>query len=447
MAVSAARLTVRIVSKAQRAIKSVGSDLWVGQTDLAANEHCAISDAADSGLLRHLHDLALEWWQFWWRTAATRTFGSLSCMTEMSCVGAGMPGVFQFIFFAMLLGTSASGVAVERRPSVPCPRPTVAVAEADRKFTPGHYVAVGRAETPSLKTAAKTAGIDGVQRRYRWVQLEPAPGVYDFAAISRDLEVMAGAGVQLVAMIEDKTFDGTIPTPTDLQDGPRTLRGSRGYVANRWDPVVIERLVRLVDALGEQFDCHPNFEGIAFQESALSLDQATLSEAGYTPEKYRDALIRLLRAADDSVPRSRVFWYMNFLPGNQGYLDDIAASVLSTGVVMGGPDILPENSALASRTYPIYRRFQGRMKLFGSMQHDSYRHPRGANGNSTAFSSPELWSMEDLFLFARDELHVDYVFWEFRSRRKPADSRDWNEARDVIVRYPGVRAARPGERS
>ncbi len=358
-----------------------------------------------------------------------------------------MPGVFQFIVLSLLLGASAPGMARDARPSVPCARPAGAVTEAARKFNAGHYVAVGRAETPSLKAAARTPGIDGVQRRYRWAQLEPSPGVYDFAAISRDLEVMASAGVQLVAMIEDKTFDGTIPTPADLHDDAQTLQGPRGYVATRWDPVVVDRLARLVSALGEQFDCHPNFEGVAFQESALSLDPATLREAGYTPEKYRDALIRLLRAADASLPRSRVFWYMNFLPGNQGYLDDIAAAVLGTGVVMGGPDILPENSALASRTYPIYERFRGRLKLFGSMQHDSYRHPRGAQKLAAGFGQPELWSMEELFLFARDELHVDYVFWEFRSRRKPADSRDWNEARDVIVRYPGVRAAQPGERS
>lgn len=50
--------------------------------------------------------------------------------------------------------------------------------------------------------------------------------------------------------------------------------------------------------------------------------------------------------------------------------------------------------------------------------------------------------MEDLFVFARDELHVDYVFWEYRTRRTPPDSRDWNEARDVIVRHPELRDRR-----
>ena len=41
-----------------------------------------------------------------------------------------------------------------------------------------------------------------------------------------------------------------------------------------------------------------------------------------------------------------------------------------------------------------------------------------------------------MFLFARDRLHVDYLFWEYRTKRQPADSRDWNDAREVIARYP-----------
>ncbi len=37
--------------------------------------------------------------------------------------------------------------------------------------------------------------------------------------------------------------------------------------------------------------------------------------------------------------KSRVFWFMNFMPGNQNYLGDIAKAVASHGVLMGGPDV------------------------------------------------------------------------------------------------------------
>ena len=349
---------------------------------------------------------------------------------------------FAIVGFCLALG-SVSAIAAEPRAMAACERQSPK-PESERKFHPGHYVAVGRAEAGNIRTAASTPGISGIQRRYRWVQLEPKQDQYDLDPIARDLQVAAAAGVQLVAMIEDKTFDGTVPTPGYLQDDEHTLQGPRGSIAARWDPTVVERFTRLVEAIGARFDCDPNFEGVALQESALSLDPARLRTAGYTPEKYRDSLISMLRGAAAGVPRSRVFWYMNFLPGNQGYLEDIARAVVGTGVVMGGPDVLPENSALAQRVYPIYRRFEGRLKLFGSMQHDSYRHPRGGNGLGTPAKSGSdaLWSMEDLFVFARDELHVDYVFWEYRSRRTPPDARDWNEARDVIVRHPELRDRR-----
>jgi hypothetical protein len=278
-------------------------------------------------------------------------------------------------------------------------------------------------------------GLTGVQLRYSWANLEPEEGRYDFSVIERDLEAVERARLQLVAVIQDKSFNQEVPTPAYLRD-EHTLRGKRGYTAVRWDPVVVERMNRLVEAIGKKFDCHPNFEGIAFQETALSLDEATLQQAGYSPEKYRDALARTLEAATRSLPRSRVFWYMNFLPGQQQYIAEIAERVAGSGVVMGGPDILPDNPALTRRTYPLYERFSDRMKLFGSMQHDSYRHPRAGRAQG---ATDEFWSMEDLFLFARDELHVDYVFWEYRTRRQPSNSRDWTEAREVIARHPDFR--------
>jgi hypothetical protein len=306
--------------------------------------------------------------------------------------------------------------------------------EADRKYHPGHYVTIGRRELRSGVNinAVLGEGVAGIQMRYRWDDLERERDRYDFSQLRRDLDTVAKRGLQLVAVIEDKSFNGEWPTPAYLHG--YTLRGKRGYTAKRWDPLVVERMGRLVAALGAEFDCHPNFEGIAFQETALSVEDSVLHASGYTPEAYRDALLRQLRAATASLPRSRVFWYMNFLPGQQEYIGEIAAQVAGTGVVMGGPDILPDNDALVRRTYPLYERFSRHMKLFGSMQPDSYRHPR-----KVAAADDDFWSMEELFVFARDRLHVDYVFWEYRARRQPANSRDWAEAREVIARHSSFR--------
>jgi len=326
-----------------------------------------------------------------------------------------------------------------------CRSPGSALPDGERKYHPGHYVSVGRAELRKGLPTAFGDGVRGIQLRYRWADLEPKQDQYDFSAIERDLGLAARSNLQLVAMIEDKGFQGESPLP-DYMQGQYSVQNKRGYMAKRWDPYVVERMSKLVQAFGRRFDCSPNLEGVAFQETALGLDAAQLEQYGYTPEKYRDALVETLRNAVDSLPSSRVFWYMNFLPGKQDYIADIARDVAGRGVVMGGPDILPDNQALERRVYPFYDEFRGRMKLFGSMQNDSYRHPHGggkvkgkSNGENVqnAAVGPEgYWSMEDLYTFARDHLHLNYIFWEYRTTRQPPDSHDWTDAREVIARHP-----------
>jgi hypothetical protein len=288
-------------------------------------------------------------------------------------------------------------------------------------------------------SSALSKGITGVQLRYRWADLEPAEGRYDFSAVARDLATVSAAGLQLVVFIEDKSFKEAAPTPEYLQAKYTLPNRQNGFTAMRWDPYVNDKLKALVAGLGAQFDCHPHFEGVAFQETATSLEDAVMAANGYTPEKYRDAITDQLRSAAASLPRSRVFWYMNFLPGHQDYLGDIATAVIGTGVVMGGPDILPDNPALARRVYPLYDRFQGRLKLFNSMQHNSFRHRR----EKAAGGGSPYWSMEDLLVFARNKLHVDYVFWDYHNWRQPADSHDWSDARAVIERNPTVSPSKP----
>ena len=312
-----------------------------------------------------------------------------------------------------------------------CPAPDKPLTEQQRKFHPGHYVAIGRAEVPGGFGAVVSKGVVGVQLRYRWAELEPAEGQYEFSAVARDLETARKSGVQLVVLVEDKSFTDDLPTPAYLQPKYTLRNHNRGYTAMRWDPYVSDRLAQLVARLGAQFDCDPNLEGVAFQETSPSLDDDALDASGYTPDKYRDALIGLLRSASASLPRSRVFWYMNFLPRNQRYIGEIASAVVGTGVVMGGPDILPDNRALEKRVYPFYDQFRGRLKLFNSMQHNSFRHRHGGDGGGG-----DYWSMEDLFLYARDRLHVDYLFWDYHPQRQPPGSHDWNDAREVIARHP-----------
>ncbi len=300
------------------------------------------------------------------------------------------------------------------------------------KYHPGHYVSLTRKDTDKEVRAVALPGVRGIQKRYFWKSLEPQPGHYVFESVERDLQLAAELNLQFVLFVGDKSFNGEVPLPTHLAHPPFTLKNrNRGYTAARWHPTVIGEFSALLRAIGDRFDCHPNFEGIAIQETALSLDNTVLNANGYTPEKYRDALTGVLSAAADALPNSNIFWYMNFFPREQSYILEVARNVAAPNLIVGGPDILPDNAALRKRTYPLYSALSGEFRLFNSMQHDSYAHVNVRGGNRNGY-----WPLERMFEFARDQLKVNYIFWNHKTWRKPADSHNWEDAVPVIAEHP-----------
>lgn len=310
-----------------------------------------------------------------------------------------------------------------------------------KKYHPGHYISV----TPDAQSKADILdaigspihhkGVMGIQKRYNWISLETSLGIYDFTEIKSDLDLLAQQGKSLVVFIVDKSFKDSNPLPLYLRKNysiplSKTSKSGSGFISKRWDPYVISRFKALFEQLGKAFDHHPAFEGIAIQESALGLDKTTLEINSYTPEKYRDALIQILTNAAQSFPSSQVFWYMNYLTENNSYISEVAMAVAKVGVSMGGPDVLPENKSLNRIAYPYYNQFKDKMILFGSMQNDSFAELRSGRTN-------EYWPMAEMFQFARDTLHVKYIFWN-RKRFVGAarGSYTWSDALPVIEKNP-----------
>lgn len=301
----------------------------------------------------------------------------------------------------------------------------------NRKFHTGHWIVMGRdAGSQVLMQQAVKPGVVGVVKRYTWRSLEPTEGAYNFAEVASDLGWAAANGMRLIMIIEDKTFVPERPDPAYLDAyTPRNRTG--GYTVVRWNPTVVTRFNALTKALGAQFDSNKNFEGIATQETSLGFDSQTLNAFGYTPEKYRDSYINVLTAATVNMPTSRVFWLMNFFVGNQGYIADIASAVETKGVVMGGPDVWPDNKSLQSKVYPFYTQFSGKMPLFGQVEDVCYSEPHMTSGFKTKY-----WTMPELFSYARTSMHVSYMFWVRVTQASPSDSYTWDNALPVIAGTP-----------
>jgi hypothetical protein len=299
-----------------------------------------------------------------------------------------------------------------------------------RKYHPGHYtILVHNADSQVFMAKALQPGMVGIAKRYYWRNLEPSQGVYDFSLIKSDLAWATARGMRFVVVLDYKTFKNEKAGPAYL-DSYELHNKAGGYTLELWSPVVVARYNALVKALGAQIDGNSNFEGIANQESALSLDSATLKSNGYTPEKYRDALINMLSAATVSLPTSRVFWYMNFLVGNQSYIGTIAAAVAPLGVVMGGPDDWPDNQSLETAAYPYYTQFEGKMPLFIQVEDINYAQPHKTSGYST-----QDWTMQELYGFALTKLHVNYMFWMQVPHPVNSAAFDWYDALPVIAAH------------
>lgn len=299
-----------------------------------------------------------------------------------------------------------------------------------RKYHPGHYtIIVNGVGAQAFMTSAMQPGMVGIVRRYSWRSVEPTQGVYDFSVIKSDLAWAAAHGSQFVVVIQYKTVVAEKDGPAYL-DAFEIRNKSGGYTLELWSPQVVTRYNALIQALGAQFDSNSNFEGLGNQESSLSLDSATLNSLGYTPEKYRDALINMLSAATVSLPTSRVFWYMNFLVGNQSYIGTIAAAVAPLGVVMGGPDDWPDNQSLETKAYPYYSQFAGKMPLFIQVEGVNYAEPHMTSGYAT-----KDWTMLELYEFALTKLHVNYMFWMRIPKPLNSAAYDWYDALPVIATH------------
>jgi hypothetical protein len=302
--------------------------------------------------------------------------------------------------------------------------------QTTRKYHPGHYTALLRSQG-ALKYMQETVqpGSVGLMKRYSWRKLEPTQGNYDFAGIAADLNWAQSYGRQLIIMIEDKTFSAENPAPDYLASFAKP-NVAGGYTVVRWDPTVVARWKALVKAMGARFDAHPNFEGIATQETSLSFNSTTLQNLGYSPEKYRDAYIDGLSSALVSLPTSRVFWYANFFVGNQSYIGSIAKVVGPKGVVLAGPDVMPDNNALVTRFYPYYGQFKGLMHLGIQAEGICYRHPHATP------AATQYWTPAELFTYARDTLHVDYMIWVRVPVANPVGSYSWYDALPVMQANP-----------
>lgn len=148
------------------------------------------------------------------------------------------------------------------------------------------------------------------------------------------------------------------PMPTDLRDISQVFAGANGggWQGWRWHATYLARWQALCNAIGAQFDSHPNFLGIATQETSTG----GADNGGYSQPNFEAALKTESDHISNGCPMSRHFFYMNFMnnklageTNNTGKaaLKRVCSYISQNGAVVGFPDLVMHGTIL-DRVYP-----------------------------------------------------------------------------------------------
>lgn len=300
-----------------------------------------------------------------------------------------------------------------------------------------HYIFFGqdRAKIKTGSSFLETKALEGAQIAYTWRQLEPGKDQYDFSAVRDDLEFLTSHGKKLFLQLQDVSFsESRINVPRYLlqeaqynggadkqygwKDGDEEHAVVEGWVARRWDPAAQERLHKLLNALGKEFD--GRIEGINFAETSVGFGESgRLFPRGFSFEIYRDAIIANMKALKRAFPKSVVMQYANFMPGewrpteDKGYLRAVYDAAKESNVGVGGPDLLPYRPGQLKSSYPLIRDAAGIVPTGIAVQDGNFE-----DVNPTTRKRVEI---SELVKFATEYLQVDYIFW---GTQEPYYSRD-----------------------
>lgn len=266
----------------------------------------------------------------------------------------------------------------------------------------------------------ETKAFEGAQLKYTWKELEPEKDKYDFSAIEKDLAFLNSKGKKLFIQLQDVTFDpASIFVPQYLRDDKEYHGGvaqqyndagtvGEGWVARRWDPAVQERFHKLLYALGEKFD--GKIEGINLPETAITFgDKGEKNPPGFTPEIYKDAVIKNMEILKKAFPKSVTIQYANFMPGeflpweDHGYLREIYQAAKEAKIGVGGPDLLPYKKGQMNNGYHFMNEAGDTVPIGIAVQDGNY-----------AYINPKTnkkITLQELIDFATNQLKADYIFW------------------------------------
>jgi len=308
------------------------------------------------------------------------------------------------------------------------PQSKVNVSNVRVKWHPGHYISLyPNQKEPYYFYSAMidlrgNPSFKGVQKKYFWNKLEPSYGVYDFSEIRADLDNLARINKRLIITIQAESFitsEKLVPTyllASEYEGGVYPINSGKGFNVAYYNHRVQDRLVELLEALGREFDSHPNLEAVNLEETSPSRTEPEWHRAHI--KNYISGMLRVSAAAKKSFPSTVVIQYVNY---PESSLPLIVSTLKSAGIGMGGPDTYQNNTHLAKGVYTYYPKMSGVIPIGMGVDYHNYQSSVGGGG---PFDKPSVSSIHQ---FAVSKLKPNYMFWLRRTKEPSNGSNYWQD--------------------
>jgi hypothetical protein len=170
-------------------------------------------------------------------------------------------------------------------------------------------------------------------------------------------------------------------------------------------------------ALGKEFD--GKIEGINLQETAIGANGDI--DTIFSPKRYAECIKENMLVLKKAFPHSTTMQYANFMPGewlpweDKGYLRSIYQYGEKIGVGLGGPDLMVTRKGQLNHTITMMHENKYIVPLGIAIQDGNYIGKTGADQDYKENEDKGLIGHQNivplLHAFARDFLHVNYMFW------------------------------------
>ncbi len=238
-------------------------------------------------------------------------------------------------------------------------------AQLKKKFFPGHYLTTtlqdgyGMAPLGSVadrntrQLVSANPNFRGYHNKYRWADLEPARGAYDFSKIIEDLSIAAADGKVMSFMIVDRRNESRQPFPLpsymnrasadfDLayKDAYFIPTSKPGAISPNWtSEILTDRMIDLVTALGAALDSHPTLASVGLPETAMI---ELKDQPWYDPNKHLEYYNRVHNAAARAFPTTIFNQMVNWRSGlSEEMADQMVERMVNThSMSFGATDII-----------------------------------------------------------------------------------------------------------